>query len=208
LVQKEVHLITIFYMNNGDNINLQNIYELQQRIAEYEDAAAYKNLFLLFFLPLKSFSYSILKSNESAEEVVSDVFVEIWARRKQLMEIENLKMYLYISVRNASLRQLQKIQKTKTLSLDDLDVTFATADLNAAEYIINKELVNKIESAIEQLPPQCKIIYKLAKEDKLKYKEIGELLSISVKTIDNQLATALKKIASVLNLPVKKLPTR
>jgi RNA polymerase sigma-70 factor (family 1) len=192
----------------SENGNLQYIYELQQRIAEYEDAVAYKKLFLLFFLPLKSFSYSILKLNESAEEVVSDVFIEIWARRKQLMEIENLKMYLYTSVRNASLRQLQKIQKTKTLFLDDLDVTFVTADLNAADSIISKELVNKIESAIEQLPPQCKIIYKLAKEDKLKYKDIGELLSISVKTIDNQIATALKKIASVLNLPVKKTPTR
>ncbi len=192
----------------SENSNLQNIYELQQRIAEYEDAVAYKKLFSLFFLPLKSFSYSILKSNEAAEEVVSDVFVEIWARRKQLMEIENLKMYLYISVRNASLRQLQKIQKIKTLSLDDVDITFASADLNAADSIISKELVSKIETAIEQLPSQCKIIYKLAKEDRLKYKDIGELLSISVKTIDNQIATALKKIASVLNLPVKKSHTR
>ncbi len=195
-------------MNKANNIDSQEISELQQRIAEYEDAVAYKKLFLLFFLPLKSFSYSILKSNESAEEVVSDVFVEIWARRKQLLEIENLKMYLYISVRNASLRLLQKIQKTKTLSLDDLDVTFATADLSAVDSIISRELVNKIELTIEQLPPQCKVIYKLAKEDRLKYKDIAELLSISVKTIDNQLATALKKIASVLNLPVKKSFTK
>ena len=192
----------------ASNINPHIIQELQQRIAEYEDAAAYKKLFLLFFLPLKSFSYSILKSNEYAEEVVSDVFVEVWARRKQLMEIENLKMYLYISVRNASLRQLQKIKKTKILSLDNLQVTFASADLNAVDSIISKELVTKIEFAIEQLPPQCKIIYKLAKEDKLKYKDIGELLSISVKTIDNQIATALKKIASVLNLSIKKSPTK
>jgi RNA polymerase sigma-70 factor (family 1) len=195
-------------MHKGDHINAENILELQQRIAEYEDAVAYKKLFFLLFLPLKSFSYSILKSKESAEEIVSDVFVEIWVRRKQLLEIEDLKIYMYISVRNASLRLLQKIQKTKTLSLDDLCVTFATADLNAADSIISKELVNKIELAIEQLPPQCKAIYKLAKEDKLKYKDIGKLLSISVKTIDNQLATALKKIASVLNLPVKKSPTK
>jgi RNA polymerase sigma-70 factor (family 1) len=195
-------------MNKASNINPQKLSELQQRIAEYEDAVAYKKLFFLFFLPLKSFSYSILKSNESAEEVVSDIFVEIWARRKHLMEIEDLKMYLYVSVRNASLRQLQKVQKTKTLSLDNLDVTFATPDLNAADSIISKELIHKIESAIDKLPSQCKIIFKLAKEDKLKYKEIAQLLSISIKTIDNQIATALKKIASVLNLPVKKSPTR
>lgn len=191
-------------MYKSDNINAQNILELQQRIAEYEDSVAYKKLFFLFFLPLKNFSYSILKSNESAEEVVSDVFVEIWARRKQLLEIEDLKMYIYVSVRNASLRCLQQTQKTKTFSLDDLEVTFATPDLDAIDSIMSKELVCKIESAIEQLPPQCKIIFKLAKEDKLKYKEIAQLLSISVKTIDNQLSTALKKIASVLNLPVKR----
>lgn len=185
--------------------NAINIFELQQRIAEYEDAVAYKKLFFLFFLPLKNFSYAILKSKESAEEVVSDVFVEIWAKRKQLLEIDNLKMYIYVSVRNASLRRLQQTQKTKTLSLDDIEVSFASSDLNAADTIISKELVEKIEIAIENLPPQCKIIFKLAKEDKLKYKEIAELLSISVKTIDNQISTALKKIASVLNLTQKKL---
>jgi RNA polymerase sigma-70 factor (family 1) len=198
-------LITIsLYMNSAHHNNPQRILELQQRIADYEDAAAYKQLFFLFFLPLKSFSYSIIKSNESAEEIVSDIFVEIWAKRKQLMEIENLKIYLYISVRNASLRHLQKLKKTKTLSLDYVDVTFATPDLNAADCIISKELVHKIESAIDQLPAQCKLIFKLAKEDRLKYKEISVLLSISVKTIDNQIATALKKIASALNYPIKK----
>ena len=192
-------------MEQGYHDNAINIFELQQRIAEYEDAVAYKKLFFLFFLPLKNFSYAILKSKESAEEVVSDVFVEIWAKRKQLLEIDNLKMYIYISVRNASLRRLQQTQKTKTLSLDDIEVSFASSDLNAADTIISKELVEKIEIAIENLPPQCKIIFKLAKEDKLKYKEIAELLSISVKTIDNQISTALKKIASVLNLTQKKL---
>ncbi len=191
-------------MHKGDHFNAEYIHELQQRIAEYEDTVAYKKLFFLFFLPLKNFSYAILKSKESAEEVVSDVFIEIWARRKQLLEIQDLKMYIYISVRNASLRHLQQTKKTKTLSLDDVAVTFASADLDAVDTIISKELVHKIELAIEQLPPQCKIIFKLAKEDKLKYKEIAQLLSISIKTIDNQLSTALKKIASVLNLPIKK----
>jgi RNA polymerase sigma-70 factor (family 1) len=190
-------------MEKKNPLNVLAIYELQQRIAEYEDVVAYKKLFFLFFLPLKNFSSAILKSKESAEEVVSDIFVEIWARRKQLLEIEDLKMYIYVSVRNASLRRLQQIQKSKTFSLDDLEVEFASTDPDAAAFLISNELVQKIENAIEQLPPQCKIIYKLAKEDKLKYKEIAQLLTISVKTIDNQLSTALKKIAAVLNIPAK-----
>jgi RNA polymerase sigma-70 factor (family 1) len=195
-------------MEKKHPLNVHAIYELQQRIAEYDDATAYKKLFFLLFLPLKNFAAAIVKSKETAEEVVSDIFVEIWARRKQLLEIEDLRMYIYISVRNASLRRLQQTQKGKMLSLDDLDVEFASTDPDAAASLISNELMQKIENAIEQLPPQCKIIYKLAKEDKLKYKEIAQLLTISVKTIDNQLSTALKKIASVLNIPAKRPPSK
>ena len=191
-------------MDKRQHINTADIHELQQRIADYEDVAAYQKLFFHFFLPLKSFSFSILKSKETAEEIVSDIFIEIWARRKQLLEIEDLKMYLYISVRNASLRKLQQKQKTIILSLEDLEVEFASADPNAETFLINHELAQKIDHAIETLPQQCKIIFKLAKQDNLKYKEIAQLLNISVKTIDNQLSTALKKIASVLNSTVKR----
>ncbi len=195
-------------MNKTSPLNNTSVHELQQRIAEYEDVAAYKKLFFHFFQPLKSFSYSITKSKETAEEVVSDIYIEIWARRKQLQEIEDLKMYLYISVRNASLRRLKQTQKTSVLSLDDLEVEFASNDPDAENNIITNELAEKIERAIESLPQQCKIIFKLAKQDKLKYKEIAQLLNISVKTIDNQLSTALKKIASVLNLPSKKTTSK
>ena len=191
-------------MEKRQPVNAREIHELQQRIADYEDVAAYQKLFFHFFLPLKTFSYSILKAKEIAEEAVSDVFIEIWSKRKQLLEIEDLKMYLYVSVRNASLRRLQQTQKTTMLSLDELEVEFPSADPNAETFLITGELAQKIELAIESLPPQCKIIFKLAKQDNLKYKEIAQLLNISVKTIDNQLSTALKKIASVLNTSVKK----
>lgn len=185
-------------------LNANDILELQQRIADFEDVAAYKKLFFFFFLPLKSFSFSILKSKEIAEEVVSDVLIEIWAKRKELMEIEDMKMYLYISVRNNSLRRLQQTKKTSALSLDDVEVEFASADPDAETVLITNELSQKIDRAIESLPPQCKIIFKLAKQDNLKYKEIAQILNISVKTIDNQLSTALKKIASVLHIFIKK----
>ncbi len=191
-------------MPKREELNFHAIAELQQRIAVYEDAVAYKKLFFYFFLPLKSFSFSIVKSKEYAEEIVSDVFVELWAKRKQLMEIEDLKMYIYISVRNGSLRKFQQVQKKRILSLDELSVEMVSVEANAETSMISAEQVKKIENAIDQLPPQCKIIFKLAKEDKLKYKEIAQLLAISVKTIDNQLSTALKKIASVLNTSLKK----
>lgn len=70
-----------------------------------------KMLKKVFFLPLKRFSYSIVKSKESAEEIVSDIFVEIWARIKQLLKIEVIKTYIYVSVRIASLKKNRQTKK-------------------------------------------------------------------------------------------------
>jgi RNA polymerase sigma-70 factor (ECF subfamily) len=88
--------------------------------------------------------------------------------------------------------------------LEDLEVEFASPEPDAETFLITNELSQKIDQAIESLPQQCKIIFKLAKQDNLKYKEIAKLLNISVKTIDNQLSTALKKIATVLHTSVKR----
>jgi RNA polymerase sigma-19 factor, ECF subfamily len=191
-------------MNKNTTLDSVAIYELQQRIAEYDDHVSYKQLFFHFFLPLKSFSFSIVKSKELAEEIVSDILIDIWAKRTHLAAIDNLKMYLYVSVRNGSLRKLQQTRRSAVLSLDEVQVEFASLDDNAESILLTRELSLKIEAAIAQLPQRCKLIFKLAKEDQLKYKEIAALLNISVKTIDHQVAIAIKKIAEVLNISSKK----
>ncbi|MEO6550878.1 MAG: sigma-70 family RNA polymerase sigma factor [Ferruginibacter sp.] len=191
-------------MEEKISLNSIALQELQQRIADYEDEVAYKKLFFHFFLPLKSFSFSIIKSKELAEEIVSDILIDIWAKRRQLSAIENLKMYLYVSVRNASLRKMQQSRKTAILSMDEVNVEFASSYDNAETILLTRELSEKIDAAVQQLPQRCKLIFKLAKEDRLKYKEIALLLNISVKTIDHQVSLALKKIAEVLHISLKK----
>jgi len=194
---------------NGKNIlDAIDIMQLQQRIAEYDDEGSYKKLFFYFFLPLKSFSFSIIKSKETAEEIVSDIFLDIWIKRKELCAIKDLKMYLYTSVRNNSVRRLQQNKKAAFFSLDELHVEFESPDENAEAGLLTNELSFQIHAANEQLPQRCKIIFKLAKEDKLRYQEIAVLLNVSIKTIDNQIATAIKKIATVLKLPIKKFSSR
>ena len=191
-------------MEKKNSLDSAAILELQQRVAEYEDQVSYKALFFHFFLPLKSFSFSIVKSKELAEEIVSDILIEVWARRKQLVLVEDLKMYLYVSARNASLRRLQQLRKSSLLSLDEIAVEFASMDQNGEAILLTQELAADIEYAIQQLPQRCKLIFKLAKEDQLKYKEIAVLLNISVKTIDQQVAIAVKKISESLHISLKK----
>jgi len=175
---------------------------LQHQIALYEDETAYKKLFFCVFPSLQNFAYSIVRSRQLAEEVVSDVLMAIWNRRHSLMEIENLKVYLFISVRHAAVRKLQQEKRSQNLlPLNELEVEFISDYLPPDESLQLSEIQTSIQKAVKTLPPQCRLIYKLAKEDKLKYREIAELLQISIKTIDNQLSIALRKIAAAISIP-------
>jgi len=178
------------------------IAEYKRRITVYEDEEAYKQLFFLLFEPLRQFSFSIVKSKENAEDIVSDTFIDLWARRLELDKIEDLRAYLFIAVRNRSFRRIK--QHRNTISLDEIEVEMCSHYPGPDDFTIGNELHFKIQQAIEQLPPRNKLIFKLAKEDKLKYKDIASLLSISVKTIDAQLSTALRKIATAIHQVAKR----
>jgi RNA polymerase sigma-70 factor (family 1) len=177
-----------------------DIRELQKQVALYEDKEAYKKLFYMLFPSLQNFSYSILKSRLLAEETVSDVFIHIWEKRNTLLEIENIRLYLFVSVKNASLRKLQQEKKKhQQVSFDDLHVEFISDYCTPEEIAQSSQTEKIIHSTVQNLPSRCKLIFKLAKEDHLKYKEIAALLHISIKTIDAQLTIALKKIAVALS---------
>ncbi|PSL48016.1 RNA polymerase sigma-70 factor (ECF subfamily) [Chitinophaga niastensis] len=184
--------------------HVSHIQELQRRITLYDDEAAYKELFIHFYNPLLQFANSFVRSNQVAEEVVSDVFINIWEMRRRLPEIAHLKVYLYVSTKNLSLKYLLKQQKKAAISIDEVVVDIESPDYNPEELIVNAELIASYEKAVSSLPPRCKLIFKLIKEDGLKYKEIAEILNISVKTIDSQLSIALAKIARAINTTLKK----
>jgi len=181
------------------------IKELQYQVAVYEDQTAYKTLFFLLFPSLQNFAFSIVKTRVLAEEIASDLMLEVWVRRQKLMEIENLRLYLFVAAKHAAVNKLKQENKNARFSLDSLSVEFISDYATPEEAADLHDVQTSIAQAVKELPPSCQLIYKLAKEDRLKYKEIAELLDLSVKTIDNQLAIALKKIAKALQLfPFKK----
>ena len=181
------------------------IKELQYQVAVYEDQTAYKTLFFLLFPSLQNFAFSIVKTRVLAEEIASDLMLEVWVRRQKLMEIENLRLYLFVAAKHAAVNKLKQENKNARFSLDTLSVEFISDYATPEEAADLHDVQTSIAQAVKELPPSCQLIYKLAKEDRLKYKEIAELLDLSVKTIDNQLAIALKKIAKALQLfPFKK----
>ncbi|MEC5142453.1 RNA polymerase sigma-70 factor [Chitinophaga sp. 212800010-3] len=187
-------------------LHANEIRELQRRICLYDDEVAYRDLFIHLYKPLLKFAVSFVKLPEVAEEVVSDVFISFWERRQQLEKVENLQVYLYVAVKNTALKYLLKQQKQASITIDDLAVELESPLQNPEQLLLTAEMLSRVEAAIEGLPPRCKIIFKLIREDKLRYKEIAEILNISVKTIDNQLAVAIARIGRALNIQLKKTP--
>lgn len=177
---------------------LAAIQELSRRIALYEDIKAYEELYHLMFEHLHRFSFSIVKSNEAAEEIVSDVFIKLWQIRSRLGEIGNLKVYLFTIAKNFSINYIHQNYKNNSYSIDEMNIEPQVGIGNPEELCISAEAVQRIRQAIRELPPQCRLIFQLVKEDGLRYKEAAAVLDISVLTVRNQLAIAVRKIAAVL----------
>lgn len=176
-----------------------------EQVALFSDQSAYEQLFLHYNDRLYNLAYSFVKSEEAAEEIISDVFVNLWRNRARLLEIENLDVYLYVSVKNLSLKQISRNQASIAFSMDDLLLdNVKETSLSPEELLVSKEVIRQIHAAIDSLPPKCKLIFKLVREDGLKYKEIAQILNISVKTIDAQMAIAARKITQSLRFLLPK----
>lgn len=177
---------------------------LQEQIARNDDTFAYKELFVSFYNPLLRFAITLVKSKEQAEEVVSDVFINIWEKRKRINSISNLKVYLFIAVKNTSLNYLSRQNKTLTDDVDQAGIEFKSIYFDPEQLMVTAEMVARIKAAIEELPPKCKLIFKLIKEEELKYRDVADILGISIKTVESQITIALKKIGTAIDFDMSK----
>ncbi len=171
-----------------------DIPEMQSRIYS-GDTQAFKELYDSFSAPLLQLALTIVQSREMAEEIVADVFIAVWKKRKDLLQVSNLKWYLYAATRNIALNYLRKYAHKKTLHLDE--AYLLAYEINPEAQLISNEMMRHINMAISELPPQCRHIFKLVKEDGLKYREVAVLLNISIKTVENQVGIALKKLTKM-----------
>ena len=183
---------------------VERITYLQERIAQHDDQFAYKQLFLHFARPLEIFSSGILGNYELAQEIVSDVFLRVWEQRAKLESITNLRVYLYVATRNSSINALAKEKKAATVDIEDLSVQVPLDELDPERLFVTREMLQRLRTAIGQLPPQCRLIFKLVREDGLRYKEVAEILGISVKTVENQMSIAIRKLALAIPFDVLK----
>lgn len=160
------------------------------------DENAFSTLFKDYYKRLYVFAARFVKDPESAENIVQDVFVKLWINKKEINITRSIKAYLYTTVKNQSLNYLE--QNRRLISIDDsLNLPEPEID-SPEENIIKNENFKAIHDAIEELPVKCRRIYLMKKYDDLSYKEISEVLGISINTVKTQMKRALKSLSEKL----------
>lgn len=175
---------------------------LLDQVAFHQSEEAYKKLFLLLHKPLCQFAFGILKSNDHAQEVVSDVFIYIWEKKEKLPPIESPLIYLYKAVKNRALNTIAKERRQQALDAGEWLVPLPSVYFDPEKLMMTEELMQKLQHAVEDLPSRCRLIFKLVKDDGLKYREVAELLQISVKTVEAQMTIAMRRLGKCMQLEV------
>ena len=169
------------------------IQRLLVRIARHSDEEAAREFFEIFHPKLVRFAAIYISSTSMANDLVADVFLKLFRNKSKLEDIKDIQYYLYKSVKNQCITYYKKGKEE--ISLDDIEDSGYTYEIvNPESEFLTNELSEKIEDIINNFPPKRKIIYKMVVIDGLKYKEAAEILDLSVKTIENHLALAVKTL--------------
>ena len=174
--------------------------EKQEIISQFRagDPKALEILFRSYYKPLCLFADRLLKDRLAAEDIVVEVFIKLWERHKLFKSQQNIKAFLYISTRNASLNLLKQAQRD---SLTKRQAAYINGDEDG--YILNEivkvEVMKEMLVAVDGLPGQCQKICKLSFLKGLKNQEIASSLNISVHTVKNQKVRALQLLKDRLS---------
>lgn len=164
-----------------------------------DNRIAFDRFYNLYYEQVFRVSYYFLRDKEACREVVTDVFFSVWQSRRKLKDIKNMDTYLYIVVRNESVRYQSRHMNTFHDSLEELPIQLEGGkDDTPEDHIVTREMNVLLTQAIHELPEKCRLIFLMSREEGLKSKEIAELLSITESTVRVQMKIAIDKIITRL----------
>ncbi len=178
----------------------EEIIVLQKQLAEYDDTKAFEALYMYFYKKLLHFAISFTKQRETAEEIVADVFIKLWEKRESAAGIRNLQVYLFIAIRNRALNFLEWKSRNVLSYFESYPENIQAFQTTPESVLMTREMADRINKAVDSLPPKCKVIFKLVREEGMKYREVAEILGISPRTVDTQMTIATKKLAAAITL--------
>lgn len=162
-----------------------------------KDKKVFEAFYKKYYRQLIILAFRYVGKTEAAEEIVHDLFINIWNKAGQLDIQYSMKSYLFRSVVNSSLNFLKKEKKDAAKQLSYLSLQ-SFEDQEDDRKVEEEELLRKLEEALELLPPKCKEVMYLSRFGKLKQQEIAEQMNISLKTVKNHLTYGFQKLREQL----------
>lgn len=169
-----------------------NLFSISHRKIQRGNTKEFEKLFRTFYKPLCSFVFTSVKDMDLAEEIVQDLFCTYWNKRETIEIKSSLKAYLYQAARNKTLKILAHNKVVK--SYEKEQIMAQTAWENPVDNLESLDFNQLIYSALNTLPTRCQTIFYMSRNDEMSYREIGEKLSISIKTVESDMG----KVLSVL----------
>ncbi len=171
------------------------------------DEAAFEELFRQFYFPMRTYAFRFVRSMAVAEDIVQDVFSQLWATHAQVGGIRSLKAWLFTSVHNQAANYLKhKIVEEKysqNASVQDAIEQLHQWSVPDNDVLFSQEIAQLVKDAVKTLPEQTKRIFLLSRQYHLKNKDIAEFLDINIKTVEKHITIALQYLRENLGQYLK-----
>lgn len=155
------------------------------------DQKSFDLLFQKYYNSMCNYAFLYLQDEAQTQELVADVYLKVWNNRQSIEIKTNLKSYFFRSTLNAVISYLRKA-KLKTIPLTHNNEVIEKFEPSPETLLINRETCNAFKEMIDDLPKQAGLVFRLHKVDGLTYKQIAEVLELSLKTVENHMGRALK----------------
>ncbi len=161
----------------------------------------FQSIYQSYFERLYRYSFTLIKSNDEAQDVVQIVFVRLWEKWSELIINTDISAYLYRSVYNES---LNRISANKRMRIHQESYVFETAHEETAfeneHQLSDEQISQRINEVLNLMPPQCQTVFLKSRIDNLKYAEIAQELNISIKTVEVHMSKALKIVRRAIGV--------
>ncbi|WP_215224890.1 RNA polymerase sigma-70 factor [Echinicola shivajiensis] len=169
------------------------------RIVDKNDERAFSLFFDHYHTRLINLALLFLPNYQQAEEIVSDVILQLLQKREGLLQIQNFEGYLFKMVKNRALNTLKVASREKgKISIDDIQDYLIPDVSDPEKKMINSDLKRELNRVIENLPPKRRLVFKMVKDENLSYKEVAEILEISERTVEVHLKLAITDLRVTL----------
>ncbi len=163
------------------------------RRVNWGDQSALEDLFRNYYDGLCKFVSGFTNSATDVEDMVQDIFVNIWRNRSSWHPKGSIRSYLFKAAHNQAINCLKARQSKDTVRIMD-DALPSDLSTDPVEKMIDKDMSASVDRAIQKLPEKCRTAFVLNRQEGLSYTEVADVLGISVKTVENQIAHALKEL--------------